>query len=562
MDPFYCATSPITLTNFFDFSFAPALLFYSYIPAIVLSLFFGLFVLFKDHFSLQSKLLIGIAISFSLWVLNIFFQWVAVYASIVYFSSQLTVFFEILIFILSTYFVYVFLNKHDISLQLKIFFTSTIFIILLFLPTAINMRGFDIINCEGIIGIKWYIIYGLEILSIIWIALFCVKKYFNRNTDTLIKKQILYFAPAVILLLSIFFAGNIWGEVTGVYEINLIGPIGLVLFIGILAFMIVRFKTFNIKLIGTQALVVALWILILSILFIETIESVRIIVALTSIFLLVLGILLVRNVKKEIKQREQIEKLAGDLKKTNDNLEHANTRLKELDVQKTEFVSFATHQLRSPLTAMRGYSSLILEGDYGDISADLRIAIERIHVSTNTLTVVVNDYLNISHMELGTMKYYLKPYDLKDLAQSVIDELQPNFDKADVKISLEVDMRQKYMVNIDLDKFKQVIGNLIDNSVKYTPKGSVTISLEKDATKNTVLLAIKDTGIGMKEDVIPKLFAKFSRSENAREVNIRGTGLGLYIAQQIVRAHNGRVWAESEGEGKGSQFYVELPGVV
>lgn len=237
-------------------------------------------------------------------------------------------------------------------------------------------------------------------------------------------------------------------------------------------------------------------------------------------------------------------------------LEIANEKLRELDRQKSEFVSFASHQLRSPLTAMKGYASLIVEGDYGPISDDLKSAVSRILESSNTLATVVNDYLNISRIELGTVKYNFKEVDERALVQTVIDELRPTIKTAGLKLSFEVFSNDSYKVLADPDQLKQVITNIIDNSIKYTPQGSVSVSIERKDSK--ILLSVKDTGIGIAKETIPLLFEKFSRAKGADEVNIRGTGLGLYIAKEIIIAHGGKIWVESEGEGKGSQFYVEL----
>ncbi len=555
----YCPTTLPQLSTFFDFGFAPPLLFYSYIPIILTSLFFGFFIFFKDKFSLKSKILLFISISFSLWVVSILFTWVAVYARVVNFSWEFIAIPEVLIYLLTVYFVYVFVYEKDFSFKSK--FLSTLFLlpVILLLSSKYNIDFFDIANCEGNIGYLWYYIYSFELASLVWILFLCFRKY-KETKDFLKKRQIVLIATGTLFFLGIFFISNFAGELIKTYEINLIGPIGMVIFLATISYIIVKYKTIYTKMLGVQFLVSGLSVLVFAILFVRTIEIVRIVICFTLVLVLTLGMLLVRSVKKEIKQREEIEHLAEDLVKTNENLEHANTRLKELDRQKTEFVSFATHQLRSPLTAMKGYSSLILEGDYGEISTDLRDAVEKIHSSTNTLVAVVNDYLNISRIELGTMKYDFVSTDVKDLVKKIVGELQTNINKAGIKFSFECDERMKYMAKIDPDKFSQVIGNMIDNSIKYTPQGSITFSITKDITKNTILLASKDTGIGMTSEIIPKLFAKFSRAENASRVNIHGTGLGLFVAKQIVEAHSGKMWAESEGEGKGSQFYVEIPG--
>lgn len=206
---------------------------------------------------------------------------------------------------------------------------------------------------------------------------------------------------------------------------------------------------------------------------------------------------------------------------------------------------------------MKGYASLILDGDYGEINADVRESVSRIFESSKTLAHVVEDYLNISRIELGSMKYYFADLDAKKIVGDVVAEMEPNIKKAGIEV-LFTAPDDTYMISADPDKIKQVYMNLIDNSVKYTPKGKIEVSLKK--IKSKVLFTVSDTGIGMKPDTIESLFAKFTRAYNANITNIHGTGLGLYIARQIAEAHHGKVWAESDGEGKGSRFYVELEG--
>src|SRR3990167_8050186 len=164
---------------------------------------------------------------------------------------------------------------------------SILFPIFLLLPTTLNLAAFEIDNCESLIGGLWYYLYLLEILSIIAIGIIGL---FSLHQNVKLRIQNILLIIGSVFFLGLFAFSNIFGEVTQVYEINLIGPLGMLFFIGFLSYMIVKFKTFNIKLIATQALVSALLILIVSILAVRSIENVRIIVSLTSIIVLVLGI--------------------------------------------------------------------------------------------------------------------------------------------------------------------------------------------------------------------------------------------------------------------------------
>jgi signal transduction histidine kinase len=242
------------------------------------------------------------------------------------------------------------------------------------------------------------------------------------------------------------------------------------------------------------------------------------------------------------------------------NLERANTKLKELDQLKSEFVSLATHQIRAPLSAIKGYISEIFEGDFGPYSKEIEKPLQVVFQSTENLVHIVGDFLNISRIEQGSMKYELKPLDLRQLVSESIKELKPNLDRAGLEMKFEApDTENGYEVYADVGKIKEVIANLIDNSMKYTPKGGIKISLTSNAETQKILLAVSDTGIGIAPEVIPKLFQKFTRAKNANEVNIIGTGLGLYVAKLMVEGQGGRIWAESPGAGRGSTFYVELP---
>ncbi len=342
-----------------------------------------------------------------------------------------------------------------------------------------------------------------------------------------------------------------------IFSLSGLDSIGFILFLFFIAYAITKQNLFNIKIIATESITFILWIFILVRTLLAENRQDMLIEGSLLVITVVVGILLVKSVIKEVSQREKIEKLAEDLQK-------ANSRLTELDKQKSEFVSFATHQLRAPLTAMKGYASLILDGDLGKLSNDIRNAITRIYDSSNTLTSIVDDYLNISRIELGSMKYSFENIDLKDLIDNVIGELKPNIEKSKLQFKYNIDREKKYMVNADKDKFKQIIANLVDNAIKYTPSGTVEISLVKkiDNGDRKILFSVKDRGIGIAPEVLPKLFAKFSRAENGNRQNIHGTGLGLFVAKEIVTAHKGHIWAESVGEGRGSVFSVELEEVV
>ena len=342
-----------------------------------------------------------------------------------------------------------------------------------------------------------------------------------------------------------------------------LGAVFVLPFVGFSSYSIIKHKLFNMKII-----VVSLLVFILSLTtFFEIVlaDNLSLIIYRSVVLILVLtfGIFLIRSVKKEVDQREHIEKLVTELEQVNNRLWVANDKLKELDRMKTEFVSIATHQLRSPLTAIKGYSSMIIEGSFGPIGEKAKGAVDVIFQSSQKLVRVIEDFLNITRIELGTMKYEQEEIDLKKMVNQIILELKPSVENKGLHLFFEPAADAEFKTKGDSGKLSQVIGNLVDNASKYTPpkaadgsNGWIKVKLEKVAGRVRVVVA--DNGVGILAETIPKLFQKFIRAEDAGKINISGTGLGLYVARQIVEAHKGKIWAESQGKGKGSRFIVEL----
>jgi len=533
-------------------------IYYSHMVPLLVSLTIGLFVLYKNSQSLLTRIFFSIVSMFSVWVFFDLILWATDRPDYTIFFWSLINLIEPFIYASCLYFIQVFVSGQDITLKNKILILIPILPIVLLLPTRFVLLGYDLSNCnrEAIEGPLTHYAYIIEIVYMLCIVIFSMEK-FRKIKNHFKRQQIFLVTIGLVLFLLTFSLGNIIGSITDDWRIPQWGIFGMPLFIGFLSYLIVKYNTFDIKLISTQALSVTISLLVGSQLFFNHTTGNRALNVITLGISIIAGLLLVKSVKREIFIREKIEQQKKEMVVINTKLIAANDKLKDLDKQKSEFVSFASHQLRSPLTAIKGYSSLILEGDYGPVTDELKKAAQVIFESTNTLAVVVDDYLNVSRIELGQMKYNITKFDFKELVQTVIDELKPNVKKAGLDLWFDFDKNSVYNVNGDKEKLKQVIVNIVDNSVKYTPEGEISINLE--SVKNKLVFSIKDTGIGIPKDVIPKLFSKFSRATNANKTNIRGTGLGLFIAKEIINAHKGSVRAESEGEGRGSQFIVEIP---
>lgn len=546
-----------------------SLLYYSHIPTVVISLFLGFFVLIKGNGKILSKTFFSLALVFAIWSILDLFTWLSTDTRVIMFTWSLMNTLESLFFILTFYFTYLFINKKDILPKYKIIWIIILLPIILTIPSIYNLSSFDMDYCyaqEHSFGLNYK--YIVEIFTFISMVLYTLRKI--KIADVIHKKQIIYLLVGNILfLLSFFLAVFLSGylEDTGVvtgYGLEIYGLFGTTIFMVFIAYLIVRFKAFDIKLLGTQALVWALVILIGSQFFFIQSNINRVLTGITVLLSAFVGLMIVKSVKKEIKQKEKIENLADSLRSLNDrleitnsSLELANERLKELDHMKSEFVSLATHQIRGPLAAIKGYVSLMIEGDYGKPPATFMEPLDTVFKSTDSLSKMVTDFLDVSRIDLGQMKYEFTDFDFRDLVEEVVKELRPGIELRGLEFREKLANKSCH-IHADRTKLKQVLNNLIDNSSKYTEKGWLEVSVEKLKEGNKILFAVKDSGVGISKATLPVLFQRFSRAKNANDVNILGTGLGLYIAKKMVEANHGKIWAESAGEGKGAEFYVEL----
>lgn len=540
-------------SKFFIFSsnvFAP-LIYYSHLGVIVVALFFGLFVYLNRQKELPNILMFFITATLSLWLFSDLVLWANEYPKYIMFFWSLEIILEPLIYILSLYFFYAYIDKKDISWLKRLVIFGSLVPTLIFASSNLGLVGFDLSNCDRVAIEGWLPKYGyaLEIFMILWIVILAFSRH-RKSNDKETKNKIFITAIGIVFFLLSFSLGNIAEVITENWYIGQIGYIGVPLFIALLCYEIVKFKEFKIKVLGSQVLVASMWFLTLSILFIRQIENVRIVVAVTLALFSITGIYLIRSVKREVEQRERIEKLAKDL-------EVANEKLKELDRMKSEFLSLASHQIRSPLTAIKGYSSMLIDGDFGDISLRAKEAVRTIFTSCQNLITIVNDFLDISRIEQGRMVYQKEKFDLIAISREAIKSLEPNISKAGLELVLDIPKNFEALVDGDKGKIRQVVLNLVDNAVKYTKKGKITVSAHIENRK--VRLEVKDEGIGMSEEDIGKIFTKFTRIKDAYQTNVIGTGLGLYIAKKIIEAHNGQIEAKSEGKGLGSTFWFELP---
>ncbi|MCK5319855.1 hypothetical protein KAJ61_00515 [Candidatus Parcubacteria bacterium] len=250
-------------------------------------------------------------------------------------------------------------------------------------------------------------------------------------------------------------------------------------------------------------------------------------------------------------------KLEEEVARATKELREANNELMKLDKAKSDFISIASHQLRTPLTVIKGYISMMMEGNFGELPESIAGSIKKVYDSNERLILLVENLLNISRIESGNLQFNLKETDIEELAISVIDELQDTAKKNGNELVYKPSVAKIPCIIADSGKIRHVILNYLDNAIKYSEKGKIIIRLIHK--NNKIIFSVRDSGIGLSSEEITNLFRKFYRGSLTPLIHTEGTGLGLYVAKQMIKLHKGRVWAESKGKNKGATFYFSLP---
>ena len=531
------------------------LMLYSHISTAFVFFVVGWFVYSKGREQPLNKILFAISLSFAFWViLNISIWFNYANNNALMFAWSFIEVFAVLLFILTFYFVYIYLTDKKPPIWLNTLATVALLPLIGTIASNMTLRAYDIQECIAIessmfssytMWVKIAIGAG-TVLLIAW-------AYFTKKKQ----QQLLVVSLGVLAFFASFFVAGLIAESTGNYMFEFYGLFGILFFVAALVNLIIKFKMFDIHLLSSQALVLTLIALIGAILFVAQSNETIIITSVTLVLAIVFGMRLIKSVKKEVEQRERLEQLRLRLEESNIKLEVANDKLKDLDKLKTEFLSLAAHQLRSPLTAIKGYTSMLIDGDFGKIGTKQKEAVTRVFESSNHLSKVVEDLLNVSKIEAGGMKYEMVPFDIEKEAGDLARDLSVTAKNKGINLTFKTDGKSPYTVNGDLEKIRQVILNIVDNAIKYTEKGSITVSLGKDVEAGLIKIDVTDTGMGISAEEKEKLFQKFSRGAGGK-INTGGSGLGLYLAKTIAEAHGGSITIDSPGVGLGSTFSIDF----
>jgi signal transduction histidine kinase len=230
-------------------------------------------------------------------------------------------------------------------------------------------------------------------------------------------------------------------------------------------------------------------------------------------------------------------------------------QLKRLDRLKDDFVSVASHELRTPMTAVKGIVSMIFEGDYGKVPKHLSQPLTDIASATDRLIALVNDLLNLGRIEAGRIKFSVTTTTIREVINPTVALLKPLFETKG--LTIKVSNLPTDQIQTDVEKLQQVLSNLIGNALKFTDRGGVTLTGKIQEDK--VIIFITDTGIGISPKDQDVLFSKFQQISSQQQGRPTGTGLGLYISRELVRKLGGDIWIEKSELGAGTTFGFSLP---
>ncbi|MEK7612102.1 MAG: ATP-binding protein [Patescibacteria group bacterium] len=510
--------------------------------------FLGSIVYFHDRKSFSNVLFFLISLSTVFWSLANYFS-LNFDPERVLFWIRMVLFFAAPHAVLFSLFAHNFPNS-KILIDKKILISS---LVLLVLTMAATLSPFVFSNVEfdgnRVVPIPGPLmpLFALVVLGSLISGIFLIiKKYVKAKSSEKMQWRMMLigvltsylFLIVTNFVLVIFFKNT---------SFVIFGPLYMLPTIIGMTYAILRHRLLNVKTIATEVLIFI--ILSISLFDIFTAKEATEIIMKIAIFItfFIFGLFLVRSVLREVEQREKLELLTKELEEKNEKLALA-------DKIKSEFLGFAAHQVKSPMAVVKGYATLIFDGTLGPVSEEIKNKAHKIKETADRLIALVTNLLDMRKMEEGKLEIRFAPMDVSKLLREMVEEYKIVGKEKGLDVQFETN---KELIEIEGDeqKLRQVFQNLIDNSIKYTPKGYVKISVKDEGQQ--ILVTLQDSGRGMSQELQRKLFQQFVRDEKTKN-QVDGTGLGLYLAKQIVLAHHGEIKGFSAGENMGSTFTVRL----
>lgn len=512
------------------------LLYLSVVLSIIGMIVLGIVIFFSNPKSFTSKSFLFLSIAAALWS---FFNYLYNLPNL----GNLALLFlriHLVAAIWYTFFTCLFLANFPEE-RVKLSLKHIIVLILLILISGLNLSKFTFENItkfdnEGrVLEVKTnfgIIIFTISVVSLLIYGFYKFIKNFNQRKNKT-TGDILVFAGIILTFIFHIIFNIVFPNVFKNPKYTQLGALFTFPFVISTFYAIIKYKFLRIKIILTDTLVIILLILIA----IQTLSKGTLIEKFIGfiifISVLIIGSILMTTLRKEIEQKEQLE---------------------QLNRIKSEFLSFASHQVKALMAIAKGYAELIAK-NIDNVPEQAKDFAKKIKESIDNLLVLVEEFMDYRRIEEGKLEYNFENVEIVNFIKEIFDKFTFSAKEKGLEYIFESKIT-KAEAKIDKTRFGQVIQNLIDNALKYTKQGFVKLNIWQE--DNRLIICVSDSGIGMSKELQSKLFGKFVRDPSIKK-EIKGTGLGLYIAKNIVEDHQGKIWAESEGEGKGSKFYVAIP---
>ncbi len=384
----------------------------------------------------------------------------------------------------------------------------------------------------------YYILFPIFFFVTVIVSLTYLLRGYFSTTDMLVRAQI----RNTLLAGIIGFGGGLTNFFPQVINIYPFGNYFVLLYVFFMSYGVLKYKLLSRKIISAQLLTAGMVLIFLfNLLQVSSLVN-WLVNFMLFVLVLVFSILLVQGMYREVEQREKIEELAKDLEKAN--------------MQQEGLIHFITHQIKGFFTKSRDIYSMALEGDFGELPVALQPIMKEGLDSETKGVALVKEILDSANLKKGTIRYMMKPFDFKPLVENIAVEQKKIAESKGLSFDMNI-ADGDYTIVGDSEQLKHVVRNVIDNSIKYTPEGGLTVSLSADEKK--VTFTVKDTGVGVTAEDRPQLFTAGGKGKNSIKVNVESTGFGLFIVKEIIDAHKGMICVNSDGAGKGTTFCVELP---
>jgi signal transduction histidine kinase len=552
----------------------------------------GIVIYFNDRHSITNRTFVALAIWATLWgILNYISYQTNVDASLTLWLLRIVLFLAVWFAYYLFKLMYVFPEKEKtFPTYYKTVFLPLVVIISLFTLTPYIFPSIAETSAVGTVSktvvLPGIYLFGAMVFFLIFGSFYLlIKKIRHAGKEEKTPYRLILVGTIITFTLIIIFNFILAGIFLNVTYIPL-GSLFIFPFVAFTFYAIYKHHLFNIKVAAIAFVAFILTVFsFINILYASSASQIAVNITL-FIAVLIGSVILIKSVLKEIEQRERIQTLADDLSKANEN--------------QVALIHFITHQVKGFFTKSRNIFSLLTEGDAGPLTPEMQKFVAEGFDSDTKGVAMVEDVLNAANIKTGIVKYNIAPFDISNLVGALVVEYKKMAEDKGLQLiyscwgkpehaaaisasggmnstaveqvpNCAIDMKThaNYIVSGDEEQLRQVFKNLIENSIKYTPKGSVTVRLTQSVADSAadhtaapkVIFSVRDTGVGLTDDDKALLFSQGGRGKDSTKVNVESTGYGLFIAKGIVEAHHGRIWAESEGRDKGTTFYVELPSI-